>query len=68
LVAWAAIAATVVAYDAYAMKSKVPTLTRVAHEALNVHPVLTRLAIGAIALHLASPKYDPARLAYDIFK
>lgn len=68
VVAWLGLVASVMAYDAYAMSHEVSTLTRVAHEALNVHPILTRMAIGAVALHLGSPKYDPARLAYDFFK
>lgn len=68
LFAWGALAASIVVYDAYALTHKVPTLTRVAHEALNIHPLITRGAIGAVALHLAAPKLSPIDRLYDKLK
>ncbi len=63
-VGWGLVAAGVVAWDLFTPK----TLTSGAHEALNIHPILTRLAIGAVALHLAAPKISPVDILYGRLK
>lgn len=63
-VGWGLVAAGVVAWDLLAPR----TLTSGAHESVTQHPIITRLAIGAVALHLAAPEYDPISIAYDFFK
>lgn len=64
LVGWATIGAFALAWDLKAPE----TLTHGAHEQVHAHPIITRTAIGLVALHLATPKYSPVDLVWDFVK
>jgi hypothetical protein len=68
---WGAIGASVVAYDLLCKPGE--TLSDSADTAIESHPLLTRLAIGATALHLANlipkpDKLDPIHIAFKKIK
>lgn len=67
--AWLAIGATVLAHDFLCPQGQ--TLSEGADRALEGHPVLTTMAIGVVAGHLANiipPQIDPIHRAVEILK
>lgn len=67
--AWGVLAASVIAYDLACKPGE--TLSEAADSAIESHPLLTRVAIGATALHLANAipdRIDPIHRAFKAIK